>query len=69
LPPQVQGEETETGNIAADPEFVDAVNLNCGLLVKSPHIDTGDDPGEMIESLPFDLGSNPRILDGDPDII
>ena len=50
-----------TGNIAADPQFVDAGVGNCRLRVTSPCIDRGTNTSA---ATPTDLDGNTRILDG-----
>jgi hypothetical protein len=67
----------ESGNISADPCFVDAVNKNYRLLPNSPCIGTGnntlvpsdysdiDDNGDINEPVPLDLDGFPRFEDGD----
>ena len=63
-----------TGNINADPCFVDADSNDFHLLANSPCIDVGDNDsvpadtadldgdGNTTEPIPFDLDGNPRIL-------
>jgi predicted outer membrane repeat protein len=70
----VEGTWPGTGNIDADPCFVDANNGDYHLLVDSPCIDTGDNnsipsdfvdldnDGDTNEPTPFDLDGNPRIM-------
>jgi hypothetical protein len=64
----------ETGNIDADPLFVDALAGDLHLQADSPCIDTGstdalpadtadlDDDGDVLEDIPFDLDGNPRVV-------
>lgn len=67
MPPRVHGGITESGDIVADPEFLDGVNLTFPLFSKSPLIDIEDNAGKMTISCHFDLGRTPRTLDGDED--
>jgi len=74
----VQGGWSGTGNIDADPVFVDALNGDFHLAAGSPCIDAGDnaavpadewdldDDGDTNEPIPFDLDGNPRFVD-DPE--
>ena len=76
----VQGGYGGTGNIDADPCFVDADSGDLRLLSSfSPCVDTGDNgalpfdtadldgDGNTVEQIPFDLLGNPRVRDGDKD--
>ncbi len=56
----VQGGFGGTGNINADPDFVDAAGGNLHLLAGSPCIDVGTNTGAPS----FDLDGTPRPLDG-----
>ncbi len=57
----VQGGFSGTGNLNANPLFVDAAHGNLHLLVGSPCIDTGTNSGAPA----FDLDGTPRPIDGD----
>lgn len=60
----IQGGFTGTGNIDADPLFVDPANGNFRLQAGSPSINTGD-PGSTTASVAAtDLAGNPRIDSG-----
>jgi hypothetical protein len=59
----IQGGWIGTGNIDADPYFVDANNGNYHLLPYSPCIDTGD-PNYVSEPNETDLDGKPRIING-----
>ncbi|MHC4280557.1 MAG: right-handed parallel beta-helix repeat-containing protein [Planctomycetota bacterium] len=73
----VEGGYTGTGNIDADPCFVDAASGNLRILGLSPCIDVGDNssvPADIpdldndantTELIPWDLDGHPRFLDGD----
>ncbi|UCC23004.1 MAG: right-handed parallel beta-helix repeat-containing protein [Planctomycetota bacterium] len=75
----VEGGYSGTGNIDADPCFVDADANNFRLLYDSPCIDAGDNnsvppdtadldnDGNTTEPIPFDLYGLPRLEDGDGD--
>jgi len=62
----IQGGWTGTGNINADPLFVDANNCDYHLLPDSPCIDAGN-PNFIPEPSETDLDGYPRLLDGDED--
>ncbi|MHC5023927.1 MAG: hypothetical protein ACYTGG_08440 [Planctomycetota bacterium] len=78
----VQGGFAGTGNIDADPMFVDAANGDYRLQTGSPCADAGhnngvpadtldlDDDGDVTECIPFDLDGQPRFqadeIDYDP---
>jgi hypothetical protein len=69
----IQGGYVGTGNLDADPLFVDTINGNLRLQSGSPAIDAGnnsalpadafdlDQDGDFSEPIPFDLDGNPRI--------
>jgi hypothetical protein len=71
----VRGGWVGTGNINADPLFIDAANGDYHLLRASPCFDAGsnmavppditdlDGDGDIAERLPFDLDGNPRFID------
>ena len=61
----VQGGWPGTGNIDADPLFVDPDNGNFRLSPGSPSIDAGDNTAVPLE-ITTDLDGNPRFVD-DPD--
>jgi hypothetical protein len=60
----VQGGFAGTGNINADPCFVNAVSGDFRLKSGSPCIDKGNNSGV---TAPADLDGNPRVVDGDGD--
>jgi len=72
----VQGGYSGTGNINADPYFVDAIAGNLRLSSGSPCIDKGsnaalppdttdlDGDGDTTEPIPFDLDDGPRVWNG-----
>jgi len=60
----VQGGYSGTGNINADPCFVDAAGGNLRLSSGSPCIDKGSNAG-VPPGITTDLDGNPRVLDGD----
>ncbi len=77
----VQGGYSGTGNINADPCFVDAAGGNLHLsTADSPCVDAGnnnaipadtpdlDGDGNTVEPIPFDLAGNSRVMDGDGDL-
>lgn len=58
----VEGGYTGTGNIAGDPDFVDAANANFNLLITSPCVDAGDPTSNYDEdSTVVDMGAFPLI--------
>jgi hypothetical protein len=62
----VQGGYTGTGNIDADPLFVDAAGGDLRLSSSiSPCVDTGDNSAPGLPTT--DLAGNPRVVDGDLD--
>ncbi len=73
----VKGGYSGTGNINADPCFVDADANDFRLLYDSPCIDSADNnsvpadtadldnDGNTVEPIPFDLSGLPRFIDGD----
>ena len=63
----VQGGYSGTGNIDADPCFVDAAGGNLRLRPGSPCIESGDNSAPNLE--PNDFDGHPRIIDGDCDDI
>ena len=68
----VQGGWAGTGNINADPRFVDPAHGDLHLQAGSPAIDAGTNtfslPGTTNNLVPsFDLDNNPRPVDGDGD--
>ena len=64
----IQGGHTGTGNLNADPEFVDAVNGNYQLKSTSPANNKGNTVG-IVQLLPaLDLAGTPRILGNAIDI-
>ena len=60
----VKGGFGGTGNINADPLFVDAIGGNLRLSSGSPCIDKGSNAG-VPSGITTDLDGNPRVLDGD----
>ncbi len=77
----VQGGYSGTGNINADPCFVDAIGGDLQLSTpNSPCVDAGnnnaipadtpdlDGDGNTVEPIPFDLAGNSRVMDGDGDL-
>jgi hypothetical protein len=60
----VRGGHDGTGNINADPLFVDAIAGNLRLSSGSPCIDKGSNAG-VPPGITTDLDGNPRVLDGD----
>ena len=77
----VQGGWPGDGNLDADPYFLDSDQDNFRLGPGSPCIDTGnnaavppdvadlDDDGDPNEPIPYDLDGNPRVVDGNADMI
>ena len=68
----MQGGWAGTGNINADPLFVDPAHGDLHLQAGSPAIDAGTNtfslPGTTNNLVPsFDLDNNPRPVDGDGD--
>jgi hypothetical protein len=63
----VRAGHTGTGNIDANPFFVNAADGDYHLLADSPCIDTGDPNYILDPNYPADLDGNPRIVDGDYD--
>ena len=59
----VQGGHSGTGNIDADPLFVDAIGANLRLSSGSACIDKGSNAA--VSGITTDLDGNPRVLDGD----
>ncbi len=57
----IQGGFTGTGNIDADPQFVDAANGNYRLLSNSPSVNTGDPNSTTTTVSATDLAGNPRV--------
>jgi parallel beta-helix repeat protein len=57
----VQGGWPDTGNIDADPSFVDWIVGDCHLLADSPCIDTGD-PSYVAQTDETDLDGNTRVV-------
>lgn len=57
----IQGGFTGTGNIDADPQFVDPANGNYRLQPGSPSINTGDPASTTTSVSAADLAGNPRI--------
>jgi uncharacterized repeat protein (TIGR01451 family) len=62
----VQGGWNGTGNIDADPLFVDAANGDLRLLPGSPAIDAGDNAA-LPADITTDLAGGPRLVDGNTD--
>ena len=60
----IQGGFAGTGNIDADPLFIDAANSNYRLQANSPSVNTGDPNTTTSEVGPVDLAGNPRIDNG-----
>jgi parallel beta-helix repeat protein len=63
----IQGGWIGTGNIHADPLFVDAANANYHLQASSPCINAGDNSA-IPQSLVVDIDGNPRIINGIVDL-
>jgi len=76
----VQGGWPGTGNVNADPLFVDAANGDLHLQAGSPAMNAGDqtllpadaldldNDGDTAEPIPFDLDGNPRVFGGQVDM-
>ncbi|MCK9462006.1 MAG: DUF1565 domain-containing protein [Proteobacteria bacterium] len=62
----IQGGYAGTGNIDADPLFIDAESGDLHLQSTSPCIDTGSNDA-VPDDVTTDLDGNPRIVDGDSD--
>ena len=60
----IQGGFAGTGNIDADPLFVDAVTGNYQLQADSPSVNTGDPNSTAASVSQLDLAGNPRIDNG-----
>ena len=61
----IQGDYSGTGNIDADPLFVDPGNGDFHLGPGSPCIDAGTNAAPILP--PYDFEGDPRIIDGDGD--
>ncbi len=62
----IQGGYAGTGNINADPLFVNAAGGNLRLQLTSPAIDAGNNAA-VPSGVTTDLDGNPRIVDGNGD--